>query len=169
VTSEVSGLARVGPTRSHADTVQKVISSPETAVHFVTVLEEMPVQETLDGIAELAGLGDGGLQPGGIMINMVHPLILPPDQLRTAASGSVDEDELALELKAAGLEDGRQLASALAAELTAHARTVTGQRAQRRRLAAAGQPRYDLPMITDGMGLAGLYRIAAALRDQGAA
>jgi anion-transporting ArsA/GET3 family ATPase len=169
VTSEVSGLARVGPTRSHADTVQKVISSPETAVHFVTVLEEMPVQETLDGIAELAGLGDGGLQPGGIMINMVHPLILPPDQLRTAASGSVDEDELALELKAAGLEDGRQLASALAAELTARARTVTGQRAQRRRLAAAGQPRYDLPMITDGMGLAGLYRIAAALRDQGAA
>ena len=67
------------------------------------------------------------------------------------------------------MEDSRQLASALAAELTAHARAVTGQRAQRRRLAAAGQPRYDLPMITDGMGLAGLYRIAAALRDQGAA
>ena len=141
VTAEVSGLARVGPTRSHADTVQKVISSPETAVHFVTVLEEMPVQETLDGIAELAGLGDGGLQAGGIMINMVHPLVLSPDQLRTAASGSVDEDELALELKAAGLDDSRRLAAALAAELTEHARTVTGQRAQRRRLAGPGQPR----------------------------
>ena len=169
VTAEVSGLARVGPTRNHADTVQKVISSPETAVHFVTVLEEMPVQETLDGIAELAGLGDGGLQAGGIMINMVHPLVLSPDQLRTAAGGSVDEDELALELKAAGLEDSRRLAAALAIELTEHARTVTGQRAQRRRLAGPGQPRYDLPMITDGIDLAGLYRIAAALRDQGAA
>ena len=55
VTSEVSGLARVGPIRGHADTVQRVIRSPETAVHFVTVLEEMPVQETLDGIAELRG------------------------------------------------------------------------------------------------------------------
>jgi anion-transporting ArsA/GET3 family ATPase len=170
VTAEVSGLARVGPIRGHADTVQKVISSPETAVHFVTVLEEMPVQETLDGIAELAGLGDGdGLQAGGIMINMVHPLVLSQDQLRTAASGSVDEDELALALKAAGLEDSRRLATALAVELTEHARTVTGQRAQRRRLAAAGQPRYDLPMIADGMDLAGLYRIAAALRQQGAA
>ena len=71
------------------------------------------------------------------MINMVHPLVLSPDQLRTAASGSVDEDELAMELKAAGLEDSRRLAADLAAELTDHARTVTGQRAQRRRLAGA--------------------------------
>ena len=57
VTTEVSDLARVGPIRGHADTVQKVIRSPETVVHFVTVLEEMPVQETLDGIAELRELG----------------------------------------------------------------------------------------------------------------
>ena len=53
-------------------------------MHFVTVLEEMPVQEILDGIAELAGLGGGGLQPGGIMINMVHPLSL---SARPAAHG----------------------------------------------------------------------------------
>src|SRR6201997_1629753 len=33
VTSEVSGLAKVGPIRSHADTVQRVIRSPDTAVH----------------------------------------------------------------------------------------------------------------------------------------
>jgi anion-transporting ArsA/GET3 family ATPase len=166
VSAEVSGIARVGPIHGHADTVQKVISSPETAVHFVTVLEEMPVQETLDGIAELGGLG---LQPGGIMINMVHPLAMSAAQLRSAATGSVDEDELALGLKAAGLDDSRRLASALAAELVEHARTVTGQRAQRRRLAGPGQPRYDLPKINDGIDLAGLYRIAAALRDQGAA
>ncbi len=103
------------------------------------------------------------------MINMVHPLTMSPGQLRMAASGSVDEDELALGLKTAGLDDSRRLASALAAELTEHARTVTGQRAQRRRLAGPGQPRYDLPMITDGIDLAGLYRLAAALREQGAA
>jgi anion-transporting ArsA/GET3 family ATPase len=169
VTAEVSGIARVGPIHGHAETVQKVISSPETAVHFVTVLEEMPVQETLDGIAELASLGQNGLQAGGIMINMVHPLAMSPAQLRTAASGSVDEDELAIGLKAAGLDDSRRLASALAAELVEHARTASGQRAQRRRLAGPRQPRYDLPMINDGIDLAGLYRIAAALRDQGAA
>src|SRR5258708_12593956 len=121
VTSEVSGLARVGPIRNHADTVQKVIHSPETAVHFVTTLEEMPVQEALDGIAELRGLAGGAIQVGGIMINMVRPTELDPGQLRAAAAGSVDEHELALGLKAAGLDDNVRLAADLAPELTAHA------------------------------------------------
>src|SRR5499427_2721447 len=79
VSSEVSDLARVGPIRGHADTVQKVIRSPETVVHFVTLLEEMPVQETLDGIAELRLLG--GIKPGGIIVNMTRPLALPSRQL----------------------------------------------------------------------------------------
>lgn len=169
VTSEVSGLARVGPIRNHADTVQKVIHSPETAVHFVTTLEEMPVQETLDGIAELRGLAGGGIQVGGILVNMVRPVELTPGQLQTAAAGHVDEHELALGLKAAGLDDSLRLAAGLAAELTEHAVAVSGQQMQRRRLAEAGQPCYDLPMISDGIDLAGLYRLAATLREQGAA
>jgi len=169
VTSEVSGLARVGPIRAHADTVQKVIHSAETAVHFVTTLEEMPVQEVLDGVAELRGLPGGGIQVGGIMINMVRPMELPLSQLRQVADGSVDEHELATGLKAAGLNDSVRLAADLAAELTEQAVAAVGQQMQRRRLAEPGQPRYDLPMIPDGMDLGGLYRLAAALRDQGAA
>jgi hypothetical protein len=47
--------------------------------------------------------------------------------------------------------------------------TAVGQEQQRRRLVEPGAPRYDLPMITDGMDLGGLYRLAASLRDQGAA
>ena len=74
-----------------------------------------------------------------------------------------------LGLKAAGLEDSCRLAADLAVELTEHARTAVAQREQRRRLAAPGQPCYELPMISDGIDLAGLYRLAAALRDQGAA
>jgi anion-transporting ArsA/GET3 family ATPase len=169
VASEVSGLARVGPIRSHADTVQKVIRSPETAVHFVTTLEEMPVQEALDGIAELRNLPGGGIQVGGIMINMVRPLELPLSELEEVAEGSVDEHDLATGLKAAGLDGSRRLAADLAAELVEHAVTAVGQEEQRRRLAGPGQPCYDLPAITDGIDLAGLYRLAAALRDQGAA
>ena len=169
VTSEVSGLARVGPIRGHADTVQRVIRSPDTAVHFVTVLEEMPVQETLDGIAELAGLPGGGIQIGGIMINMTRPLPLPEDQIRAAAEGRLDTGELALGLKAAGLDDSRRLASALSDELAADARTALGQELQRARLDEPGQPCYELPWINDGVDLGGLYRLAAALRDQGAA
>jgi hypothetical protein len=169
VASEVSGLAKVGPIRGHADTVQSVIRSPQTAVHFVTVLEEMPVQETLDGVAELRDTSTGGLQVGGIMINMMRPPTLSPSELAAARDGTLDVAELATGLKAAGLEDSRSLAKDLAADLAEHARAMELQRSERQRLAAAGQPRYNLPLIPDGMDLAGLYRLAEALRKQKAA
>jgi anion-transporting ArsA/GET3 family ATPase len=169
VSSEISGVARVGPIRSHADTVQRVIRSPDTAIHFVTVLEEMPVQETLDGIAELTSLAGGAIQMGGIMINMTRPLALPAEQVKAAAAGQLDTGELALGLKTAGLDDSLSLAAELAEELAQDARGALDQQVQRERLDQAGQPCYELPWISDGMDLAGLYRLAAALRDQGAA
>jgi hypothetical protein len=141
----------------------------------VTVLEEMPVQETLDGVAELRGLSPGGLQLGGIMINMVRRVGLTDDQLAAAAAGKLDVHELALGLKAAGIEDGvgpggnLDLAGSLAAELTERATEALAQREERELLAGIGQPCYELPLITDGMDLAGLYRLAGALREQGAA
>ena len=167
VTAEVSGLAKVGPIRGHADSVQKVIRSPQTAVHFVTVLEEMPVQETLDGIAELRDLD--GITPGGVIVNMARPLALPPDELVAAADGELDVDQLAVSLKAAGLDDSLGLAQGLATELSEQAKTALAQDVQLERLTAAGQPSYELPWISDGMDLAGLYRLAASLRSQGAA
>jgi anion-transporting ArsA/GET3 family ATPase len=167
VSSEVSDLARVGPIRGHADTVQSVIQSPETVVHFVTVLEEMPVQETLDGIAELRALGS--IRAGGVMINMTRPLTLPPDQLQQAADGELDTDQIGLGLKRAGLEEAEGLAGALATELSEQAKSAIAQRELELRLRADGQPCYQLPWINGGMDLAGLYRLAAALREQKAA
>ena len=167
VSVEISGLAKVGPVRAHADTVARVIRSPQTAVHFVTTLEEMPIQETLDGIAELRSLG--GIQVGGIFINMVHPDGLPEADLRAAAEGHSDEAEIAMGLKAAGLADAQMLAAGLAVELAEHARNVMLQERERRELAAAGQPSYELPAITDEIDLGGLYRLAEVLRAQGAA
>ncbi|HLH58838.1 MAG TPA: ArsA-related P-loop ATPase [Streptosporangiaceae bacterium] len=167
VSVEVSGLAKVGPIRSHADTVARVIRSPQTAVHFVTTLEEMPVQETLDGIGEMRALG--GIGVGGVFINMVRPDGLPEAELAAAANGQIDEAELAVGLKAAGLAGSQALAVGLATELAEHARGVALQERERRELAAAGQPRYELPDITDGIDLGGLYRLAEVLREQGAA
>ncbi len=166
VSSEVSDLARVGPIRGHADTVLKVIRSPETVVHFVTVLEEMPVQETLDGVAELQALG---VRAGGIIVNMTRPLELPPGQLQAAADGDIDQAQLAIGLKSAGLDDSAGLAAALAAELSAQAKTTLGWELQQRRLDTVGQPCYQLPWLSGGIGLAGLYRLASALREQKAA
>src|SRR6201995_3893759 len=142
VSVEVSGLAKVGPVRNHADTVAKVIRSPQTAVHFVTTLEEMPVQETLDGIAELRTLG--GLQLGGVFINRVRPHGVPEPDLVAAAAGHVDEAEIALGLKAAGLADSQVLAASLGAELAEHARNVALQERERRELAAGGGPPYEV-------------------------
>jgi anion-transporting ArsA/GET3 family ATPase len=167
VSSEVSDLARVGPIRGHADTVQRVIQSPATVVHFVTVLEEMPVQETLDGITELRALGS--IRPGGVIVNMTRPLALPPQQLQAAADGELDQGQLALELKSAGLDHSSELAPALAAELCDQARTALAQNVQADRLDQAGQPCYELPWISGGIDLSGLYRLAAALRTQKAA
>jgi anion-transporting ArsA/GET3 family ATPase len=163
VTAEVSGLAKVGPVRTHADTVANVIKSPQTAVHFVSTLEEMPVQETLDGIADLRAIP--GMQVGGIVINMARPAVLSQQELKAAP----DVPAMAAALADAGLQDTDVLAAALAAELTEHARHVELQDRERTELEAAGQPVYELPMITEGIDLSGLHRLAAELRDQGAA
>ncbi len=162
VTTEVSDLAKVGPVRAHADTVANVIRSPQTAVHFVCTLEEMPVQETLDGIAELRKIK--GIQVGGVIVNMARPALLAGD-LHQAP----DLPALAAALAAAGLGDTGQLAADLAAELAEHADRVELQDRERAELDAAGQPIYELPLITEGIDLAALHRLAAELRDQGAA
>jgi anion-transporting ArsA/GET3 family ATPase len=172
VSSEISGLAKVGPVRGHADTVQAVIRSPQTVVHFVTLLEEMPVQETLDGIAELRQIGDGGIAPGGIFVNMMRQAEIDGragSGRKTLGSKTRDTDALTEALKAAGLGDDAELAADLAAELADEARTARTQRAQRKLLEEPGQPCYELPFIADGIDLAALYRLAGALRRQGAA
>ncbi|WP_311922195.1 ArsA-related P-loop ATPase [Microbispora sp. H10836] len=170
VTQEVAGLARVGPIKNHADLVRGVLASPETAVHFVTLLEEMPVQETLDGIEELRTTG---LPVGGVFVNMVRPAGLPEGVLAAACGGGFDSAELALGLKAAGLTDARAdasaVAEALAREVCEHALRTELEKRERGALEEADVPRYDLPLLPDGADLAGLYELADALRAQGAA
>jgi len=163
VTAEVSGLAKVGPVRTHADTVANVIKSPQTAVHFVCTLEEMPVQETLDGIAEMRAIP--GMQVGGIVVNMDRPAVLSRQELKAPA----DLTAMATALSAAGLYDTDSLAAALAGELAEHARHIELADRERAELEATGQPIYDLPLIAEGIDLAALHRLAAELRDQGAA
>jgi anion-transporting ArsA/GET3 family ATPase len=163
VSAEVSGLAKVGPIRSHADTVANVIKSPQTAVHIVTTLEEMPVQETLDGIGELRAIK--GMQVGGVIVNMARPAVLPREDLKAPP----ETGALAAALGRAGLHTTDELAQALMAEVAEHSRRVELQDRQRDELEAAGQPVYELPLIVEGIDLAALYRLARELRDQGAA
>lgn len=166
VNAEVAGLARMGPIRQQADSVMNLLRSQQTAVHLVTLLEEMPVQETVDGVAELRAVG---LPVGAVLVNMVRDPLLPADSLAAAAAGRLDSAEIAAGLKKAGLETTDRLVAALAAEATEHAGRVELEARERDALTELGQPRLELPLLTDGADLAGLYELAARLGEQGLA
>ena len=53
-------------------------------MHFVTTLEEMPVQETLDGIDEVSRIG---LPVGTVIVNMEREPLLTAADLAGAAAG----------------------------------------------------------------------------------
>lgn len=167
VNDEVAGLARFGPIHNQAQAVMKVLKSSETAVHLVTLLEEMPVQETADGIAELEG---AGLPVGRVVVNMVRPHHLDEDALR-AASGERRSD-VSRALSRAGLGSARRgglaerLVDPLLAQAAEHASRVELERAQRAVLRELHVPTYELPLLGAGMDLAGLYGLAAELRKQ---
>ena len=84
-----AGLAKVGPIHTQAESVMKVLRSSATRVHLVTLLEDMPVQETADAVAELRGLG---LPLGTLLLNQVRPPLLDDDLLAAAATGTWDTD-----------------------------------------------------------------------------
>ena len=92
VNDELAGLAKVGPIKSQADTVMTLFRSPRTAVHLVTVLEEMPVQETADGIADLRRGRAAGRrrdrQPGPAARHRGRPTSRPPAPATSTPRGS---------------------------------------------------------------------------------
>ena len=98
VNSELAGLAKVGPIKSQADKVMDLLRSPRTAVHLVTILEEMPVQETSDGIAQLRA---AGLPVGGVVVNLVRPRALGSHALERVRDESVDPSAIVADLKRA--------------------------------------------------------------------
>lgn len=103
VNDEVAGLAKIGPIHNQAQAVMRVLKSPETAVHLVTLLEEMPVQETADGVAELRA---AGIPVGGVVINMTRPALLDNGALDSAARGA--RTGVAKALSEAGLGGARR-------------------------------------------------------------
>ena len=164
VNAEVAGLARMGPVRQQADSVMNLLRSKKTAVHLVTVLEEMPVQETVDGVAELT---DSDLPVGGVVVNMVRDPLLPQDAIVAAANGRLDTQELARGLKAASLDAPNDLVDGLATEASEHARRVELEHRERELLLELGRPTYELPLQGDDVDLSGLYELADRLIAQG--
>ncbi|WP_405999487.1 ArsA family ATPase [Streptomyces sp. NBC_00829] len=161
VNDEVAGLAKFGPIHNQAQAVMRVLKSPETAVHLVTLLEEMPVQETADGVAELRG---AELPVGKVIVNMVRPHILDEAAVRSAAG---DRADIARALTAAGVSGSAKLVTPLLEQAADHAQRVELEREQRAALSGLGLPTYELPLLSEGVDLAGLYQLSKELRKQG--
>jgi anion-transporting ArsA/GET3 family ATPase len=166
VSEQVAGLAKVGPIKNQADTMMTLFRSPRTAVHLVTLLEEMPVQETADAIAELTG---ARLPVGGVVVNQVRPQDLDPDALAAARAGTLDTGAIAKELDRAGVAPSDDLVEGLLTEAAEHAERRALEDAQRTVVARLGVPSYELPRLAGGVDLGGLYELAAQLRAQGLA
>ncbi|MFJ9598809.1 ArsA family ATPase [Streptomyces althioticus] len=168
VNDEVAGLAKIGPIHNQAQAVMRVLKSPETAVHLVTLLEEMPVQETADGIAELRA---ARLPVGRVIVNMVRPQVLDAADLELV--GSVSRPAVARSLSSAGLGGARRgghaerLVEPLLAQAEEYAERYTLETEQRAVLAELGVPLHELPLLAEGMDLSGLYALARKLRGQG--
>jgi Mrp family chromosome partitioning ATPase len=170
VTRAMADLAKVGPIHSQSKGVVRLLHSADTAVHVVTLLEDLPVAETLETVAEL-DLAD--LRPGAVLINRARPSRLPGHfaAITGGSNGQMAADRVRAGLLAAGLDLDDAVVDGLVAETVEHAMRVDAEQHARARLADAGMPLIELPDLTeiggDGVDLGGIYELAEVLRAQG--
>ncbi len=166
VNSEFAELARVGAVKVQSDRVMALLRSPETAVHLVTVLEDMPVQETADGIDDLRS---HGLPVGGVVVNLTRPQELDSEARDAALTDDLPREGIEADLVKVGVEVAPALLDGLLEEGRDHAERRRLEDEQRRRIDRLGVPSYELERLPDGIDLGGLYELAAELREQGMA
>lgn len=160
VNSEVAGLAKVGPIRRQADSIMQMMRSDSTRVHLVTVLEEMPVQETIDGIAELTA---AHLPVGHVILNLVRPSLVSPETQDALQSGKLTAAKVAKSLTKTRLD--QQSAPALLEGGRAHLERQELQDAQRQILNNCDHDLLELPLLADAVDLGGLFELAEQLKE----
>jgi len=161
VNTEVAGLAKVGPIRNQADAIMGMLRSDVTRIHLVTLLEEMPVQETLDAFEQLEALD---LRIGSVVVNMVRHSPLDDDALALAVKEKLPTAELTRGLKAAGITIGADLVRTLAAEAHDHAIRVGLERENRDRIDALGKKVTELMLQPEGIDQGTLLDLAEEFR-----
>ncbi len=166
VNHEFGDLARVGAVKGQTERVMGLLTSRRTAVHLVTVLEDMPVQETVDGIADLRGVG---LPVGGVVVNMTRPKALHEEDRDAAQSGRLPRESIRADLQKVGIDVTDELLDGLLEEARGHAERRDLEDSQRARIADLDVPTYELPRVPGGIDLGSLYDLAAQLRAQGMA
>lgn len=164
VTKAVSDLAKGGPVHSQADGVVRLLHSEQTAIHLVTLLEALPVQETLEAIEELAEMQ---LPIGSVIVNRNIPSYLQPADLAKAAEGDVDADSVRAGLEKSGISLNDKDFAGLLTETIEHATVVATRAEIAQQLEALKMARLELPAISDGVDLGSLYELSESLAQQG--
>lgn len=160
VNSEVAGLAKVGPIRRQADSIMQMMRSKDTRVHLVTVLEEMPVQETIDGIAELTS---ERLPVGRVILNLVRPGLVSAETQAALVNGKLTPAKVATSLARTRLPE--DAAADLIDGGLAHLERQALQDAQREILDNCGQELVELPLLSEAVDLGGLFELASLLKE----
>lgn len=164
VTKAVADLAKGGPVHSQSEGVVKLLHSDQTAVHLVTLLEALPMQETLEAIDELEKLK---LPIGSVIVNRNIPAYLPPDDLAKAAEGDIDADSVRAGLTQAGIKLTDTDFAGLLTETIQHATRITARAESAEQLDELHVARLELPALPDGVDLGSLYELAEVLAHQG--
>ena len=149
---------------SQAEGVVKLLHSDQTAIHLVTLLEALPIQETIEAIEELESLG---LPIGSVIVNRNIPPFLPPEDLAKAAEGDIDADAVRTGLSRAGIALSDADFAGLLTETIEHASRIRARAESAEQLDQLHVARLDLPTIPDGVDLGSLYELAETLAQQG--
>ena len=150
----VAGLAKMGPIRSQADSIMRMLRSATTVVHLVTLLEDMPVTETEEAIAHLRPTQ---IHVATVVANMVTQTPLDDRQLRRAAAGKVSLD-------VPGFSDVQN--KVLAEEYAIEAGRTLEQRSRKATLAGFGVPVAEVAFDPAGIDESALISIGDQLRGQ---
>ena len=153
-TKEVANLTKFGPINRQSAGVIDLLHGPQTAVHVVTLLEEMPVQETLDAASEL---GNAGFRLGAVVVNRARPALL--DAALVGGAADVDTKAIAAGLRKVNLPVA--YAPALAAEVADYAQRQRIQAENLERLDAVDAPRIELPDLNPPVELGELNELAS--------
>ncbi|MBA8827388.1 anion-transporting ArsA/GET3 family ATPase [Saccharopolyspora lacisalsi] len=164
VTRAMADLAKVGPIRGQSEGVVRLLHSGDTVVHLVTLLEELPVRETLETVEELDA---ADLRPGAVLLNRVKPPRLAARSVAAASGGRVDASRIRSGLESAGLGWEGGVLDGLVDETIEHATRVRAEEQARERLTTTDLPAITLPEFTDGIDVAALYELAETLGEHG--
>lgn len=161
VNHEVADLAKVGPVRNQADAIMGMLRSDVTRIHLVTLLEEMPVQETLDAVEHLEELD---LRIGSIVVNMVRNSPLDDESIALAVKEKLPAAEISRGLRAAGVAVSKGLVDTLIAEAHDHAVRIGLERENRDRIDALGKQVTELALQPEGIDNGTLIDLAEEFR-----